>query len=97
MNKFGKSGKTGLSSLPFWNIQFWQFQNKSKEWDKLEDLKIQVVLKQEKGIKGIKGQDRRKSMSYPVFMAKPSTHRMHDPGSNVPHIRPKGFTENQMP
>jgi hypothetical protein len=35
-------------------------------------------------------------MSYPVFMPKPSTHRMHDPGSNVPHIRPKGFTENQM-
>jgi hypothetical protein len=36
-------------------------------------------------------------VSYPVFMPKPSTHRMHDPGSNVPHIRPKGFTENQMP
>jgi hypothetical protein len=28
-------------------------------------------------------------MSYPVFMPKPSTHRMHDPGSMVPHIRPK--------
>jgi hypothetical protein len=36
------------------------------------------------------------NMSYPVFMPKLSTHRMHDPGSNVPHIRPKGFTENQM-
>jgi hypothetical protein len=35
-------------------------------------------------------------MSYPVFMPKPSTHRMHDPGSNVPHIRPKEFTENQI-
>jgi hypothetical protein len=35
-------------------------------------------------------------LSYPVFMPKPSTHRMHDPGSNVSHIRPKGFTENQM-
>jgi hypothetical protein len=35
-------------------------------------------------------------LSYPIFMPKPSTHRMHDPGSNVPHIRPKGFTENQM-
>jgi hypothetical protein len=36
------------------------------------------------------------SVSYPIFMPKPSTHRMHYPGSNVPHIRPKGFTENQM-
>jgi hypothetical protein len=35
-------------------------------------------------------------LSYPVFMPKPSTHRMHDPGSNVPHVQPKGFTENQM-
>jgi hypothetical protein len=29
-------------------------------------------------------------------MSKPSTHRMHDPGSIVPHIRPKVFTDNQM-
>jgi hypothetical protein len=35
-------------------------------------------------------------MSYPVFKPKPSTHRMHDPRSNVPHIRPKVLTENQM-
>jgi hypothetical protein len=35
-------------------------------------------------------------LSYPVFMPKPSTHRMHDPGSIVPHIRPKVFTDNQM-
>jgi hypothetical protein len=25
-----------------------------------------------------------------------STHHMHDPGSIVPHIQPKGFTNNQM-
>jgi hypothetical protein len=25
-------------------------------------------------------------LSYPVFMPKPSTHHMHDPGSIVPHI-----------
>jgi hypothetical protein len=37
-----------------------------------------------------------RSLLYPVFMPKPSTHRMHDPGSNVPHIRPKGFIKNQM-
>jgi hypothetical protein len=35
-------------------------------------------------------------MSYPVFMPKPSTHRMHDPGSIVPHIRLKVFTDNQV-
>jgi hypothetical protein len=37
-----------------------------------------------------------KRFSYPVFMPKPSTHRMHDPGSIVPHIRSKVFTDNQM-
>jgi hypothetical protein len=35
-------------------------------------------------------------MSYPIFMPKPCTRRMHDPGSIVPHIRPKVFTDNQM-
>jgi hypothetical protein len=35
-------------------------------------------------------------VSYPVFMPKPSTHRMHDPRSIVPHIQPKVFTDNQM-
>jgi hypothetical protein len=35
-------------------------------------------------------------LSYPVFTPKPSTHRMHDPGSIDPHIRPKGFTDNQL-
>jgi hypothetical protein len=28
-------------------------------------------------------------LSYPVFIPKPSTHRMHDIGSIVSHIRPK--------
>jgi hypothetical protein len=36
------------------------------------------------------------TVSYPIFMTKSSTHRMHDPGSIVPHIRPKVFTDNQM-
>jgi hypothetical protein len=35
-------------------------------------------------------------VSYPVFMPKPSTHRMHDLGSIVSHIRPKVFTDKQM-
>jgi hypothetical protein len=29
-------------------------------------------------------------------MPKPGTHRMHVPGSIIPHIRPKVFTDNQM-
>jgi hypothetical protein len=36
-------------------------------------------------------------LSYPIFMPKLSTHRVHDPRSIVPHIRPKVFTDNQMP
>jgi hypothetical protein len=35
-------------------------------------------------------------LSYPVLMPKPSTHHMHDPGSIVPHIWLKVFTDNQM-
>jgi hypothetical protein len=35
-------------------------------------------------------------LSYLILMSKPSTHRMHDPGSIVPDIRPKVFTNNQM-
>jgi hypothetical protein len=31
-----------------------------------------------------------------AFMPKPSTHRMQDPGSIVPYIRPKVLTDNQM-
>jgi hypothetical protein len=30
-------------------------------------------------------------------MPKPSTYRMHDPGSIVPYIRPKVFIDIQMP
>jgi hypothetical protein len=47
-----KSGKIGLSGLLFQNIQF---QSKSKEEAKFKCLKIQGVLKQENGLKGIKG------------------------------------------
>jgi hypothetical protein len=35
-------------------------------------------------------------LSYPVFTPKPCTQRMHDPGSIVPYIRSKVFTNNQM-
>jgi hypothetical protein len=35
-------------------------------------------------------------LSYPVFIPKLGTHRMHDPGSIVSHIRPKVITNNQI-
>jgi hypothetical protein len=38
----------------------------------------------------------REIVSYPIFMPKSSTHRMHDPGSNVPHTQPKVLTDNQI-
>jgi hypothetical protein len=53
MTKFDKSGKIRLSGLLFWTIWFWQFQDKTKEWAKLKDLKIQGVLRHGKGLKGI--------------------------------------------
>jgi hypothetical protein len=34
-------------------------------------------------------------LSHPAFMPKPSSHRMHDPGSIVLHIRPKVLTDNK--
>jgi hypothetical protein len=40
--------------------------------------------------------NRQHKLSYLVFMPKPSTQQMYDPGSIVPHIRPKVFTDNQM-
>jgi hypothetical protein len=40
--------------------------------------------------------DTGQEVSHPVFTPKPSTHRMQDPGSIVPYIRPKVFTEIQM-
>jgi hypothetical protein len=38
MIKFGRSGKTGLSGLLFWNIWFWQFQSEVKEEAKFEEM-----------------------------------------------------------
>jgi hypothetical protein len=55
MDKFGKAGKTGYFGFLFWTVQFWQSQNMNRTGAKLEDLKIQGVLKQEDGLKGIKG------------------------------------------
>jgi hypothetical protein len=55
MIKFGKAGKIGCSGFLFGIVRFQQFQNMNMTEAKLEDLKIQGVLKQGKGLKGIKG------------------------------------------
>jgi hypothetical protein len=55
MIKFDRTRKIKLSGLPNQSIRFWQFQSQTKEGAKLEDLKIQRVLKLEKGLKYIKG------------------------------------------
>jgi hypothetical protein len=55
MTKFDKSEETGPSGFLLRTMRFWQFQGKTKEGAKVEDLKIQYVLKYEKGLEGIKG------------------------------------------
>jgi hypothetical protein len=55
LTKFGKAGKTGCFDFLFRTVRFQQFQNIKKAGAKLRDLKIQCVLKQEDGLKGIKG------------------------------------------
>jgi hypothetical protein len=54
MRKFVRSGKTGCSDFLFRTVQFQQVQNMKMARAKLGD-KIQGVLKQEVGLKGIKG------------------------------------------
>jgi hypothetical protein len=54
MIKFGKSEKIKPSGFSFWTVWFRQFQSKAKEETELKDLKIQGVLKQEKGLKDIR-------------------------------------------
>jgi hypothetical protein len=44
----------------------------------------------------IRYQETTQLLSYLAFMPKLGTHRMHDPGSFVPYIRPKVITDNQM-
>jgi hypothetical protein len=41
VTKFCKSEKAGLSGFAFWNIRFWQFQNRNMTGVKHEDLKVQ--------------------------------------------------------
>jgi hypothetical protein len=54
MIKFDEFGKTELSVFPFRTIWFWWFQDKIKEGAKFKDLKIQGVLRYEKGLKSVK-------------------------------------------
>jgi hypothetical protein len=55
MTKFSNAGKIGCSGFLFRIVQFQQFQNTNMTEAKLEDLKIQGVLKQGMVLKGIKG------------------------------------------
>jgi hypothetical protein len=55
MTKFDRSRKIGCSGFLFRIVQFWQVQDMKEAGAKLGDLKIQGVLKQEDGLKGIKG------------------------------------------
>jgi hypothetical protein len=55
MTKFIKFGKIGSSDFLFWIVRFRQFQKKAKERAKLEDLKMQDILKHGERLKSIKG------------------------------------------
>jgi hypothetical protein len=63
MVKFGKAEKTGCSGFLFQIVRFWQFQVKTKEGAKFEDLKIQCVLRHGKGLRSIKEPRWKKSKS----------------------------------
>jgi hypothetical protein len=54
MTKFGEYGNIGLTGFLFWNIRFWQLQDKNKKGAKLEDLHIQGILRHGKGLRSIK-------------------------------------------
>jgi hypothetical protein len=54
MTKFGKAEKIGCSGFLFRIVWFWQFQYKTKEGARLEDLRIQGILRHGKGLKSIK-------------------------------------------
>jgi hypothetical protein len=45
MTKFGKAEKIGCSGFLFRIVWFWQFQYKTKEGARLEDLRIQGILR----------------------------------------------------
>jgi hypothetical protein len=49
MTKFGKAGKIGCSGFLFRTVRLWQFRNIKKTGAKLEELKIQGILKQGEG------------------------------------------------
>jgi hypothetical protein len=63
MTKFGMSEEIGPSGFLLRNIRFWQFQGKTKEWAKLDDLMVQGVLRHGKELKSIKKPRWKKSMS----------------------------------
>jgi hypothetical protein len=65
MSKFSEFEKTGLFGLLFQNIRFWQFQDKTREGNKLEALKIHGILRHGKGLTSIKKPRWKKSKPEP--------------------------------
>jgi hypothetical protein len=73
------------------HTRFWQ-----PAWNRGASLSLQRIIKQYIWNIASAWPFTTDAVSYSVFMPKPSTHRVHDPGSIVPHIRPKVFIDNQM-
>jgi hypothetical protein len=57
------------------------------------DIQVNMLLSQEVAAVDL---PQGSSLSYPFFISKSSTHRMHDLGSIVSHIWSKVFTDIQM-
>jgi hypothetical protein len=54
MTKFGEYGKIGLSGFLFYNIRFWQLQDKNKKGVKLEDRRYFEAWKMTKKYQGVR-------------------------------------------
>jgi hypothetical protein len=59
MAKFGKSGKTRLSSLGNWSIRFWQIQSWIEEEGNMRKFEDSSVFEAWKREKASRDQDRR--------------------------------------
>jgi hypothetical protein len=68
-------------------------KSRASEGPSLEDLMRRL---EKLTTKNNKLRRKAKGNVIPDFLPKPSTHRMHDPGSIIPYIPPKVFTDNQM-
>jgi hypothetical protein len=88
----------GLTSKPVATVLVFWLQNHSLEFPDL-DLKTGscgFMIWPIESPQLFLGLHLKTKLSYLVFMSKLSTNHMHDPGSIVPHIRPKVITNNQI-